>query len=894
MNRYKYIILAALTLTSCNEWQENKQQAEGKDNFQSACENSGGTYDNEKMSCKCGNTLCEQGVGCVRSQEQNENDLVCAGSSAGLYLNCVDGETKCYNGKVYVCKDSVMTFDRKCPTECKDNVCIDECETPDTAQCGTKHAANDNPNSRYKCIKREIGNGKTVKELKLIETCNNGCFESEANESNKNICEDNYKLAETESLKSYLRTLAQIRTTRCQDDTCKPAYESCLANRLDWCDFTYGIECKYYMNPEPSIPEYGINVKTCGDLLSELNTSCNANCLLTSDIEAVRKCCEPKQVNDRLSRCKEFNRECDKKLDECKQIEFHEKDSDSVYKECIEKRDECHQTCTSNNIDSIYNEAEQSCLIYDSCVNECSNDSESCKNNCNQKVESCKMECRDACKTECKDCEGDCPDNKACNTCRITYQTQECEASCDDEIFSSCEFECKNNENNCKSDCLKQQQNCIIEKAVSKLNTKIDSEDLQLKHTDCLSSENYSDCRVQCANSDKDCLDQKAKCLQEQSACRTYRLDRMNNVRKREVCAEGAYCGDCTPSQKANDLVCMMNNPDNAGVQYQCDNHGTWVKAENLCSQQASCLGNSDSMNFSEVQDVCGECINGESICENVDKVGAIYVCVNGKYEIDSTCPDNHSCQFTATYNSDAKDRRNWQCGKCKNDDITTIHLSHGASAQNALHDAIVDLYAGIYTTPECEQIARDSTADCIDKPSSTEEKCIKFRDCKDKHFVRCTPDSDIDKCVTDNYKTACEMRMYNQYYNKCLAAAAQYKDDIDEAWENDSQFIRSVCQEYSGINELREECKTKYQNEACDFFISMQDGITRESCLKNNLEQACTGGYTYKELCWNHHNQEACADYAESMKTCEVQSGAYDFPITCTDGRYPVDINEE
>ena len=95
------MIASCMIYLGCSEWQKLK----GSQNFQIACESSGGEYRVQNNQCKCPDEEeeCNEGVSCV----QSDNKIICAGRATGDY-QCVSSGGVIENGRCR-CNDNPLT-----------------------------------------------------------------------------------------------------------------------------------------------------------------------------------------------------------------------------------------------------------------------------------------------------------------------------------------------------------------------------------------------------------------------------------------------------------------------------------------------------------------------------------------------------------------------------------------------------------------------------------------------------------------------------------------------------------------------------------------------------------------------------------------------------------------
>ena len=884
MNHCKYImiLITAVVCVSCNEWQSINQIANSKDSFQVACQNSGGIFqndsDNNANLCMCDNVLCAPGVICIKSNAPGQaGKLACAGNSNSQFLNCTNGETKCYNDNVYVCVNGTMTYDRKCATNCENDACVDECRNVGKVQCGTNPPNVENPNSKYQCVERTLADNKTtIRELKLIETCENGCYESQTGGSLGTNCDKAYRDSVDALLIDYLATLSQIQTNACISSLCQPDYESCMIQRLDLCESRYDLDCKKYQNQVLM----NNSASSCDQLISSVCSSADGtNCLNydTTD-ETMKTCCASENAITAVrnfSQCMEHIHKCDDLMNDCKT----KQDEYEQYGNCNQQLESCKGSCPGLNRDSVeakYAEIAAECAsTEESCVTGCGNTKENCLDACSDEEKKCEDKCNNACMNECLDCGDDCADNNSCQTCLALFQHQiaECRVSCRNNEMDACLPSCETNSNQCKDRCSEQTDSCKIDRFVSGLNQGASNNmDIpRLQHVDCLTGGNYSDCNVQCTDGDEDCKKRKTLCMQERDACRALLIDQKINMQNREKCMSGAFCGDCNSYSSDNNTVCMFNDFASKGIQYQCRiEDGFWTKMSSSCTGDASCSEKSESngVNPGDVRSDCGRCINGETECRDEMNGGVMYVCVNGEYVVQNRCSDEVSCQFTAMISPDENDRRNWQCGKCTNGKDTIITIPVAMDNQLVSKETAQFLYRGFYDDLACRKIV----SSCSDaQQSGSEIQCDRLESCRKDHFVICNRIENMKDCMKEHFADACRIKNIED----CMMS---------------QQTSTSACEEYTNIYQAVADCRNNHKEEACQKYSDDYD-----LCMTNlgELQNACLKYADYDtkiETCRKEQLEIACVSHYDRAPFCNVTNRPYDFTIHCADGRYPLE----
>ena len=77
-------IAIMISSNSCSDWQNLATTEFGNENLQKACENSKGTYNSELKRCVCNNIECDDGVICVKN-DNNQNEYICAGRTGDSF-----------------------------------------------------------------------------------------------------------------------------------------------------------------------------------------------------------------------------------------------------------------------------------------------------------------------------------------------------------------------------------------------------------------------------------------------------------------------------------------------------------------------------------------------------------------------------------------------------------------------------------------------------------------------------------------------------------------------------------------------------------------------------------------------------------------------------------------
>ena len=466
----------------------------------------------------------------------------------------------------------------------------------------------------------------------------------------------------------------------------------------------------------------------------------------------------------------------------------------------------------------------------------------------------------------------------------------------------------------------------------------------------------------QCNPNDKECLANQNYCLAERAMCHRYLNDRSNAVQMHDRCTDGAYCAACQFNDSAEDnLVCMYNDlATNIGQKYQCTKDGLLDSVSSFCTFtdkydntfEVSCKGDTD-INVNS-GDICGECVNGDIKCTDVningDVKGQLSECINGAYRDIETC-NNVSCMLRGPiysriddithFSSDdlnqltekiAQDRRNWTCGVCNNEDTYNVKIKNVCGDHATARKKFVA--AMLTGTDVCDKNCVAKTKECMPDPctkgidcsevgedsykKTTYDTYLEIAGCKNKPVPNITPgnvSNEYNKLISDPCFTASELHNYYDNDKNCAQACADYDDaDPSDPYsicaancsdQSDSCLAGDMQADYTWSGGCADsfrpcyECKknairAQYEDYHKTFDTCRAINQTHVNCLQSGIDFECMTKSEYIEGgCINNINNFEDTDGIDRfVEKYTPTPNIFELNFPCVNGRWELDPN--